>query len=367
MKPKQQTVCHIISGDLWAGAEVMAFHLLSSLAKSAVNVFVILLNDGRLASELRKMGMEIYIFDETKNSFISLFFKIAKVVKGRSVDIIHTHRYKENLLAFILSIFNRKAKLIATQHGMPEQKGKLFSLHEFMAQVNFFVLSHFFSKIIVVSNEMKNKLENHHGFRNESISVIHNGIPIPKNMKEKVHKTIFCIGSSGRLFPVKDYRLFVEVANILKSKHNIRFCLAGDGPENSSLVSLIDKYQLTGVFNMMGNIDDIDTFYNGLDLYINTSIHEGIPMTVLEAMSYGIPVVAPCIGGFPEIINSGCEGFLIEGRIPVAFAEKCILLSEDKALYQEMSGAARAKIAKEFSSLNMARKYTNQYLEAVKN
>jgi L-malate glycosyltransferase len=368
MNPKQRTFCHIISGDLWAGAEVMAFHLLCSLKeRDNLNVFVILLNEGRLASEIRKMGLEIHVIDENSNSFINLFLRINKLLKGRSVNIIHTHRYKENLLSFLVSIINRKVKLIATQHGMPEFNGRRFSIHNLMNRLNFSLLSRFFDKVIVVSNEMKKTLENSYGFKSRSLKVIHNGIPVPENTKGRTDATHFYVGSSGRLFPVKDYRLFIEMANMLKSKSKIRFRLAGDGPEYAALVALIKEYQLDGVFEMSGHVDDIDSFYNGLDLFVNTSVHEGIPMSILEAMSHGLPVVAPRIGGLPEIIDNGNEGFLIEGRSPAEFAEKCILLSEDKSLYAKMSNAARARIEKDLSSLKMAEKYYSQYLEIVKN
>ena len=66
-------------------------------------------------------------------------------------------------------------------------------------------------------------------------------------------------------------------------------------------------------------------FYHSLDLYLNTSVHEGIPMSILEAMAYSLPVVAPDVGGISEVVSNSEDGYLIEKRDPKAFAEKCFL------------------------------------------
>jgi glycosyltransferase involved in cell wall biosynthesis len=84
-------------------------------------------------------------------------------------------------------------------------------------------------------------------------------------------------------------------------------------------------------------------------------------ISVLEAMAYGIPVVAPEMGGLMEILGNGVEGFLIEGRNPKDFAEKCIILYENDSLRKQMGLAAREKIIKEFSAEHMAQQYYSLY------
>jgi L-malate glycosyltransferase len=367
MKSKHSIICHIISGDLWAGAEVMAFHLLKSIAGfPELKIIAIILNEGRLASEIGNLGLEVHLVDEKINSFPQLFLKMLKLLKNRPIDIIHTHRYKENILSFLLSIVLRRPKRIATLHGMPEFQKNSFTAHGFVNRLNSFLLSRYFHATVPVSHEMRNTLESRHGFKADSIKVIHNGIPVPEKPRQRSEKTDFTIGSSGRLFPVKDFRLFIEIACLLRKKDTIRFRLAGDGIEREMLASFVKERRLEDIFEMPGHIDDVDSFYGTLDLYVNTSHHEGIPMTVLEAMSYGIPVIAPRIGGLPEIVENGQEGFLIEGRAPGDFAEKCGLLYENKPLYLKFADAARSKIEKEFSSLMMARRYASAYNELLK-
>ena len=96
-------ICHLVSGDLWAGAEVMVFELLRELQRSnCLQVSAILLNEGRLAMELRAIGVKVYVVDETKISFAKLFMQIKEIINSLRPHIIHSHRYKENFIAFLL-------------------------------------------------------------------------------------------------------------------------------------------------------------------------------------------------------------------------------------------------------------------------
>ena len=133
-------VSHIISGDLWAGAEVMAYHLLKGLtAYNDLKITVILLNEGKLAEKLKDEGVITHILDESKNSFPRICCSIRKILSNNQPDIIHSHRYKENFLAFLISIILQKSKLISTQHGMPEVIGKVPGIrHNIISRCNFF-------------------------------------------------------------------------------------------------------------------------------------------------------------------------------------------------------------------------------------
>ena len=154
----------------------------------------------------------------------------------------------------------------------------------------------------------------------------------------------------------------VRIAQELALQREISFVLAGDGPERVALEKAIDECGVAVRFALKGHLEDMDAFYRGLDLYLNTSVHEGIPMTILEAMARGLPVIAPQVGGIGEIIEDGVEGFLVSNRDPKAFAEKCLLL-QDVELRQRMGQAARAKVERDFSAEHMARKYYQLYRE----
>jgi len=224
-----------------------------------------------------------------------------------------------------------------------------------------------FQNIVAVSKDIQKAFVNQYRFPEDKVIVIRNGIEISENIPMRKEKNTFVIGSSGRLFPVKDYSLMVEVAReILKKTNGIRFELAGDGPERPKIEDLIKKNGLDGTFLLRGFVSDTTPFYSGLDLYINTSVHEGIPMSVLEAMSYGIPIIAPNVGGLTEIIENGIQGFLVEGRDAEDFAEKCIALYKNESLRRQMGLAAREKIMKKFSLENMVQQYYHLYCSISK-
>jgi len=174
------------------------------------------------------------------------------------------------------------------------------------------------------------------------------------------------IGSAGRLFPVKDYSLLVDIAaQVVIQNDTITFVLAGDGPLRSELEEKVKKYGIKNHFFFLGHQDDMAGFYKSLDVYINTSVHEGIPMSVLEAMSYGLPVVVPSVGGLPEIVNNNTQGFLVEGRNKYTYAECLSKLNSNVDLRQKMGESARKRVVGCFSREVMAQKYYNLYRELL--
>lgn len=358
-------IVHIISGDLWAGAEAMAFNLLSHLkAHSDLDLTVIILNEGKLSEKLKAIGITVHIIDESKLSFWQIVRKTRAILRTALPDLIHSHRYKENLLASLSTGFNDRIKLIATQHGLPElfeTNGTLFN--RLKTKANFQLLSHYFTRTVAVSADVKYALIAEHAFHQNQVESIHNGIEIPVAAVSKPKTNSFVIGSSGRLSPVKDYPLMVKIAAAVNTRNvpGVHFELAGEGPERTILESMLGSYALRNNFTMKGHQDDMNTFYSGIDLFLNTSIHEGIPMTILEALARGIPVVAPDVGGIREIITNGVEGFLINSRAPEVFAEKCLLLQENRELRETMSKAARDTAERTFSAERMSDKYYRLY------
>ena len=359
-------VAHIISGDLWAGAEVMTFNLMAALCKiRGLKIYAILLNEGQLSRKLRKNGIQVYVVNEKKLSFPKIVFRLNDILWNIKPDILHSHRYKENILAYFYKKFCGPAILVATQHGMPENfEGAKRLPHSVVTQLNLFLLKRAFQKLVCVSNDIKKKFSIQFGGRKEVLSVIHNGINMPSEINALNPDGLFRIGTAGRLFPVKDYPLFVKIAHeILKVDPKVRFLLAGEGPERARLQELVDKYNICQNFVFLGHVENMETFYGGLDLYLNTSVHEGIPMSVLEAMAHGVPVVAPKTGGLQEIVVDAKSGFLINSREPKEFADVCLNIIKDQKLYKTLSIGAYKRVETAFSAEHMAFRYTQLYEE----
>ena len=341
----------------------MTFLLLKNLLKyNDIKISAILLNDGRLADELKTLGIDVSIIDEGRNNILQIYWKIKKIVDRDHPDVIHSHRYKENLLASVVSSRGKKINIMATIHGMPEGFSRS-AYNNIVSKLNFHILSRDFRRVVAVSDDMRKSLIDLHGFPKDKIFVIRNGVEIPAYVPINKENNSVIIGSAGRLFPVKDYLLMVEVAMEINRKYkNVRFELAGEGPEMENIQALIKKYDLEKVFILRGFMNNIASFYQGLDLYINTSLHEGIPISILEAMAYSLPIVAINVGGNKEILEDGVQGYLISSRDPVDIAEKCVRILENPSLKQKMGSAAREKLEREFSVARMADKYNELYL-----
>ena len=353
----------IASGDLWAGAEVMICQLVSGIIKiNNIHLLVVLMNKGKLAEELERLGAAIHIVDEKRNSFAKSVRDIKVLIKKFTPDVIHSHRYKENVLAWCASRGLPGCRLVATQHGMPEIVGDLSVKDRLLNGLFFGVLSAGFARTVVVSEDMRRSLVGRYGFTGKDVIVIHNGIRIPERVISPPGARLV-VGSAGRLFPVKDFSLFIDVArNVVQQSERIDFVLAGDGPELNMLRDKVKRHGMEERFTFLGHQEDMASFYKGLGGYINTSMHEGIPMSVLEAMSYGLPIVAPKVGGFPEILVQGVHGFLVEDRDPDKFAQYILRLSNFEET-RRMGQAARERVIASFSQETMVQRYLQLYNE----
>jgi glycosyltransferase involved in cell wall biosynthesis len=328
----------------------------------------ILLNEGKLADELRNLGIPVVVVDETRMNFFQIVRNVQRIIMKVSPDIIHSHRMKENILSYLSAKSDNRIQLVCTQHGMPEPirfKYKIMK-HIFLSKYNNYIIRKYFRYVISVSEDIRNILIQKCSFQSSKVILIYNGTEIQDNNSLDRDRDIFVIGSAGRFFPIKDYPLLVEIAReVLHQTDKVKFELAGEGPEKEMILSLIRGYGIEKAFSLTGFIDDMAIFYEGLDLYINTSIHEGLPMSILEAMAHGLPVIAPNTGGIKEILQNGIEGYLVEGRNPKMFAEKCIQLARDKKLSRTLGKASREKIMNDFSLDKMARNYYDLYSRVI--
>jgi len=365
------TVLHIFSGDLWAGAEVMVFNLLNQLKDDqGLKIMALSLNEGTLTDKLRGAGVELYIIPEAAHSFLKIFLKALNLLKRRKIDVIHSHRYKENLLALLLAKTMGVKRLVSTLHGLaepPVKQNRENSVH-LKTKMDYFLLKHYFSRVVAVSHEMKKVLVKKYRFKEEMVDVIYNGIslpsgtPSPRPANDRIH-----IGTVGRMVPVKDFDLFLEVAaEVVRENDRVRFSILGDGPLKQHLVETAKELKISKYVDFLSPIPDPFPYYQSLDLYLNTSLHEGIPLTILEAMACGKPVVAPNVGGLPEIISHGEHGLLVPGREPKGFVNSCLTIVQDRNLRITMGESALKRVASRFSSFQMAESYRQSYLQLCK-
>ncbi len=259
----------------------MVYNLLKGLSNNNnLEMSAILLNEGKLAVEIRKLGIPVEIADESRLNFFQIISKIRKITMQTGPDVIHSHRTKENIIAYLSAKTNKDAiSLISTQHGMPEPIYSKYKVIKNFAltKYNNYIISRYFRCLVAVSEDIRNILINNIGISPDKVLIIHNGVGIADSITTMKDKKTFVIGSAGRLSPIKDYPLMVEIAReVLKITDKVRFELAGDGPEKNHIDELIRKNEIERYFTLRGFIDNMQNYYNALDLYICTSIHEGL-------------------------------------------------------------------------------------------
>jgi glycosyltransferase involved in cell wall biosynthesis len=374
---KKIKVCHLISGDLWAGAEAQISMLLSQLSKEKhLENFALIYNQGRLAEELKRLNISLYILEEKKNNPVKLFIKTYRWLKHQDVDLVHSHRYKENVIGSLAAKMGGIHHIIRTYHGMPEPFGGFKNIkYKSYIFLDYLVSRLLVKQIITASFDMKKKLDPKLG--EKKVVSIPNSVNLgsleikkpPRRVREMLGVDSDCriIGSAGRLVPIKGYQVFLKAAQLIKKKESkVKFLIVGDGPEKSNLERLADQLKISGDFLFLGHREDILDIINAMDIFVLTSFHEGIPMVLLEAMGLEKPVVATNVGGIPEVVTDQVSGVLVKPNDPESLAERIVSLMQNRKVREKMGSEAKRIIAEYFTTERMAKRVLEIYESMVR-
>ena len=374
---KKIKVCHLISGDLWAGAEAQITILLSQLSKEKhLENFALIYNQGRLAEELKRLNLSLCILEERENNSLKLFIKTYRWLKHQGVDLVHSHRYKENIIGSLAAKMGGIDHIIRTYHGMPEPFGGFKNIkYKFYIFLDYLISKLLVKKIIAVSFEIKKKLSQR--LSEKKITSIPNSINLdslkikkpPQRVREILGIDDDCkiIGSAGRLVPIKGYQVFLKAAQLIRQKDSkVKFLIVGDGPEKSNLEKLSDELKISEDFLFPGYRDDILDIINIMDIFILSSFHEGIPMVLLEAMGLEKPIVATKVGGIPEVVIDKISGILVKPNDPEELAEMGLYLLENKKVRKKMGSEAKRRISESFTAERMAKRVLEIYQSMVR-
>ena len=374
MQNRQLRICHVASGDLWAGAEVQIVGLLEQLrAFPDLAVSAVLLNKGKLLDELFARGIPVTLYDETRLSSLQLLKAFYRLFRKQGFDTVHTHRYKENVLAGIAAKLASVPHAVQTVHGLQErmrgwERAKLGAY----AWMSLNVARWTDQGIIGVSEEiaavMKRVLP-----RNPVVCV-HNGIDVKKirptvNSRQKrqqlgISENALVIGTVGRLVPVKGIDYLLRAICALRrdlAEVPLRLVIVGDGPLRSTLETLATELAIDQQVLFLGTRDDVYDLINLFDIYALPSLHEGIPMALLEAMALARPVVASRVGGIPELVTDGAEGKLVPFQDVAALSQALKELALSPALREQMGKAGRERITQSYENKETAAEVRDLY------
>ena len=373
------TVCHIISGDLWAGAEVQAHTLLKSLAETRqFALTAILLNEGRLSEKLRECDVKVMIVEEKGRSFSQIHRAMRYALGNDSFDIIHTHRIKENVLGTMFKREGRCRFMFRTIHGLGEAKRGWSGIKTRVYAIGERYMDRkAFDRIIAVSNDIRKRLMVED---NPKYVTIHNALdpttvrttrePAAVRDELGIARDAFVIGTAGRMVTVKNYPLLLDAVAMMKESHSsLKVVIAGDGPTLPSLKKYAARIGVDDKVIFTGFRKDIHDIMSAFDVFVISSHHEGIPNVALEAFLLGIPLVSTAVGGMVEVIEDGVSGTLVPPGDAGSFSAALQRLADDPGLRNRMSQSGRARLQTQFSVERMrdevARLYT-EFMATVK-
>ena len=364
MKPLR--VCLIMTADVWAGAEVQVATTAAYIAEQRdVTLAALLFNDGWLARELRRLPIEVAVVDERRHNAFQIVMLLTRFLKARRIDLVHTHRYKDNVLGSAAATLAGVPHVIRTVHGVSERmrgwdrmKDRLYDA------IDKATLRACADRIVGVSEHTAQTMKQTCG-KSDLVTCIRNGIDLDAVKATRpsadvrralgIDPDAFLAGTAGRLAPVKGHEHFVRAAaRIVRARRDARFLVVGSGPLERELRALarsldVDRACLfvdpavdrrAGVYDLMA----------ALDVFVLPSLSEGTPMALLEAMALGTPVVASAVGGVPEVITDRATGILVAPRDDQALAAACLELAQNRLWAEMLAAAARRRVETAFTS-----------------
>ena len=367
-------ICHIISGDLWAGAEMAAYTLIAGLLSCPeFELSAITMNEGILSERLRETGIKTTVIDESSHTIGAIIRIARKTLLAYNVDIVHTHRFKENIIGGLIKKPCHIKALIKTIHGSAEPfKGIKGIKTRSINIVDNCVGAIFFDKIIAVSDYIKNRVEPavarkktitiHNSIDPQKIAAIKSVDDIKLELGIPADKKI--VGYAGRLVAIKGLDLLLNSANLIsKNREDVVFVIVGDGPERQNLENLVTGLKLQNYVYFTGFRSDIINVMSAFDILTLTSYNEGVPMVLLEGMALGIPVVSTSVGGITEVIEDGSSGLLVKSRDPEDLASAYLEVLDSPVLKNNLKSGAMQRLKFGFSLETQIEKISRIYKE----
>ncbi len=335
---------HIVTGLGQGGAETMLYKLIANMDRRQFeNIVISMTGEGVFADRLRVMGVTVHCLYMGKNlQSVTATFKYKKLVKQYSPDVVQSWMFHANVFATLMKPFVKPHKLVHNvRQSLIDIKNNKKST-QFMIRLNG-KLSKYAD---VVINNSKLSQQQHHavGFDKSKDYYIGNGFdadvfyPDPSRerdfrQKYQLDDKTKIVGMFARYHPVKNHKGFLIVASRLvkESAQTWCFVLAGKNCDenNPELLALIDKYGLSSHITLLGQINSAD-YLPCLDIYLSTSLEEGFPNVVGEAMFCGVTPVVTNVGDCREII--GEFGYVSESGDYNALYKSCLAAIENKKL-----------------------------------
>lgn len=348
-----------------AGAQIMAEGLIDELILKGHEVEVVSLYsfDTPLSNRMEKKKIKVHFLNKRKGLDFKAFFLIRRIIREFKPDIIHTHTYALKY-AYIASRFLYKGKIVHTIHNMASKE---------TTESNRKLERKLFKKKIVqpvaISPIVKNSIVEYYGEKPEDVPMIYNGIKldncIPKidyNFNDDEIRLIHI----GRFQEQKNHELMLKAMRIVTNTNKrVRLHCFGAGILEDEIKNMADSEGVSDYIIFEGTTDNQYNELHKADIFLLPSKWEGMPITLIEAMGTGLPVVVTPVGGIPDMVSDQYSGIICELTVEgLSQAIKMFLC--DKELREQCGNHAREE-AQLFSAIQMANSYEEIYVICKEN
>ena len=349
------------------GAERVAVHIARGLNRRRYEPMVISFSE-RVGCDLDYMledaGIEVRYLGKHPGFDYRVYSRLDSVLKECEPDVIHTHLH---VLRYALPsmLLRKRAAMVHTVHNLAERE-----IEPRARLIQRYALTHGVEPV-AVAEEVAASLSKLYGVRR--CRVIANSIPtdlyanpqIPRREWRAKHgfqdsDVLFvCV---ARFAPQKNHRLLLEsFAQGPASDPRAHLVLVGEGNLRADLEEHAGKLNLAGKVHFLGLRSDIPDVLGAMDVFVLSSDYEGNPLSVLEAMASGLPIVSTAVGGVPNLFETGKEGFLVSARDPQGLAKSMNSLLKYELVRRSMGTAASTRAKANFDVANMVRAYEEVY------
>ena len=340
-----------------AGAEIMCENLTYELVRLGHHVTVVSMYDyhSAITERFEKAGIDVRYLGKKSGFDFSMIRKMKKILKEIKADVVHTHRYCAQYAVPAAILAGVKCRVHTVHSVAKEENGKLArKLNKIFFKKNGLVL-------VALSEKIQDTIVDEYGMEKHFVPVIFNGINLKKcNVKKDYsYNEKFKIMHVGRFQDVKNHKGLIAAFEIFNQKYpNSELHLIGDGENKKEIEELVVTKNLSDSVVFYGLQSNVHQFLSNMDVFTLPSLYEGIPMTLIEAMGTGLPIVATAVGGITDMLDENSAQLVPVDVEAIAQAFEKYYLSYD---LRKFNGENALKAAERFSAEKMAREYINIY------
>jgi L-malate glycosyltransferase len=335
-----------------AGAEMLVAETIHRLGKKLDPIVLCLDGVGQLGEQIQSEGVPVIPLGRRPGLDFPTIGNLAQEIRNYGVEIVHAHQYTPFFYSSLAKLrASRRFHLIFTEHGR-HYPDVVSNKRRF---VNRWFLSRLADEINAVCRFSAEALERNDGFSGHPIEVIENGIDVGRYLPaanrsairkalglDPLRRYVACI---ARFHPVKDHEMLIRAFdNVAREQPDVDLLLAGDGPLRNTLELMVSDLGLSGRVRFLGVRRDVPDLLRASDVFTLTSVSEAASLTLLEAMASSLPVVVTDVGGNPEIVRQGVDGFLVPRGDSAAAGQAFNKLLSKPDLAQRMGESARDRV-----------------------